>query len=396
MRQAFLCPGREKFAILLNKCLVVCSDKAFFVDKLTNRGYSMDMEEISKRFAPPMAAARRPTMKDVAQQAGVSITSVSHVLNGTRFVSEEKTKKIEQAIWSLNFKPNPIARNLRSGKSKLAGFLVSNMENYFYVNIAKGIEKTLNSYGYRLVLIDSAENKKNEIDNVESLYLRGVDGLIIAPTESNCEYLRKIVSPGFPVVFVDRQPVNYHGDTILLANFDAAYTATNYLISKNYRSIGFLSLHYGGTTVDKTMQERIDGYRKALNDANIPVDDNCIKAMPGVPAATNELQYTESYKMMEQLLQIPVRAVLCGNSLAAIGAYSLLRDKKIRIPGEVSLITFDDDIWLKLTTPRISSVVQPMESFGVLAAQRLITRIEGKDLPYECFRLKAEMVLRES
>ncbi|MDR3336814.1 MAG: LacI family transcriptional regulator [Treponema sp.] len=356
----------------------------------------MDMAEKSKRFASSMATAKRPTMKDVAQQAGVSITSVSHMLNGTRFVSEDVTSRIDQAIRTLNFRPNPIARNLRSGKSKLIGFMVSNMENYFYVNIAKGIEKTLSAYGYRLVLIDSAENKKNEIDNVESLYLRGVDGLIIAPTDPNCEYLRNILRPGFPVVFVDRQPVNYNGDTILLANSDAAYTATNYFISKGCRSIGFLTLYYGGTTIDKTMQERIDGYKKALHDANIPEDDNCIKAVPGISAAANELQYTESYKMMEQLLQIPVRAVLCGNSLAAIGAYSLLRDKKIRIPEEVSLITFDDDIWLKLTTPRISSVVQPMESFGVLAARRLMTRLEGKDLPYECFRLKAEMVLRES
>jgi LacI family transcriptional regulator len=205
------------------------------------------------------ASNKRPTMKDVAKMAGVSVTSVSHMLNETRFVSEDVTNRIEQAIRALNFRPNPIARNLRSGKSKLIGFMVSNMENYFYVNIAKGIEKTLASHGYRLVLIDSGENKKNEMVNVESLYLRGVDGLIIAPTSPNCEYLKNIVEPDFPMVFVDRQPINYNGDTILLANSDAAYTATNYFISKGYRSIGFLTLYYGGTTIDKTMQERIDG-----------------------------------------------------------------------------------------------------------------------------------------
>jgi LacI family transcriptional regulator len=338
---------------------------------------------------------KRPTMKDVAEKAGVSITSVSHVLNGTRFVSPDKTRRIEQAIWALQFKPNPIARNLRSGKSMLVGFMVSNMANYFYVNIAKGIEKTLSYYGYRLVLIDSSENKKREMDNVESLYLRGVDGLIIAPTDPDCGYLKEIVRPGFPVVFVDRQPINFQADTILLANLEAAYMATNYFISRKFDNIGFLGFYYGNE-IDKTMQERLNGFVKALDDAGIPVNREAIKTSPGVPSAMNELQYTESYRLMEQLLRIPVRAVLCGNSLAAIGAYSYLKDKGIRIPEEISIITFDDDVWLRLTTPKISSVVQPAESFGVLAAERLMNRLEGKELPYECFRLNAEMVLRQS
>jgi LacI family transcriptional regulator len=352
------------------------------------------MDKKSNRFVVGITS-RRPTMKDVAEKAGVSVTSVSHVLNGTRFVSPDKTRRIKEAVWALEFKPNPIARNLRSGKSMLVGFMVSNMANYFYVNIAKGIEKTLSRYGYRLVLIDSSENKKKEIDNVESLYLRGVDGLIIAPTDPDCGYLKKMVRADFPVVFVDRQPINFQADTIMLANFEAAYMATNYLISRKFNDIGFFSFYYGNE-IDKTMQERIDGYIKALTDAGIPVNNNAIKTSPGMASTMNELQYTDSYRMMEQLLQIPVRAVLFGNSLAAIGAYSYLKDKGIKIPEEVSIITFDDDIWLRLTTPKISSVVQPAESFGILAAQRLMDRLEGKEFPYECFRLNAEIVLRQS
>lgn len=337
-----------------------------------------------------------PTMKDVARKAGVSVTSVSHALNGTRFVSEDVSNRVEQAVKDLNFKPNPIARNLRSGKSKLVGFIVCNIESYFYINIAKGIEKTLNNYGYRLLLADAAENKKREIDNVESLYLQRTDGLIIAPTYPDFEYLKKIVRPGYPVVFVDRPPVNYNADTILLSNAEAAYTATKYLISKNYKNIGFVTFHFGEKGIDKTMQERIDGYIMALREAGIPVSENNIKFALGSPVGPNELQYAESYKMMEQLMQIPVRAVLCGNSLAAIGAYSYLKENKIRIPEDVSIITFDDDVWLKLTTPRITSMAQPSEALGVLAAQRLLSRIDGKEMPCECFRLKAEMILRES
>jgi LacI family transcriptional regulator len=337
--------------------------------------------------------SRVPTMKDVAQKAGVSVTSVSHVLNGTRFVSEDASKRIEQAVKVLNFKPNPIARNLRSGKSKSIAFVVCNIENYFYINIAKGIEKTLNNYGYRLLLVDATENKKKEMDNVESLYLQRTDGLIIAPTDPNFEYLKKLVRPDYPVVFVDRPPVNYDADTILLLNTEAAYTATKYLISKNYKSIGFVT---GERGIDRTMQERIDGYTAALRESGIPVNENNIKSAFGTPIGMNELQHAESYKMMERLMQVPVRAVLCGNSLAAIGVYSYLKENKIRIPEDVSIITFDDDVWLKLTTPRITSIVQPAEALGVLAAQRLLGRLEGQKMPYECFRLKAEMILRES
>jgi LacI family transcriptional regulator len=318
------------------------------------------------------------------------------MLNGTRFVSDQVAARIKTAIKELNFRPNFVAQNLRSGKSKLIGFLACNLKNYFYVNIANGIEKTIAPSGYRLIIVDSAENKHSEMDYVESLYLRGLDGLIIVPTHPDCNYLQKVVDPSYPLVFIDRQPVNFEADTILLDNVDASYMATKYFISKNYRDIGFLSFHYCQNEIDITMQERIEGYTKALKEAEIPINSEAIKTMTGFSVAVNELHYTESYKMMEQLLQIPVRAVLCGDGPSAIGAYSYLKDNNISIPEQISLITYDDDIWLRLTTPKISSVVQPAESFGILAAWRLLNRIEGKKLPIECFRLKAEMVLRES
>ena len=337
---------------------------------------------------------KKPTMKDVAVQAGVSVSSVSHVLNGTRFVSTDVTRRIEQAIQTLNFKPNPIARNLRSGKSGLIGFVISNLENYFYLSVAKGIEKAIEAQGYRLMLIDSAESKKKEMNNVESLFMQGVDGLILCPTGPDFEYLEKLTRPGYPVVFIDRQPSNYMADTILLDNTEASLAATRYLISKGYRDIGFLVIHFGGDKIDKTIQERIDGYKQALEEAGIR--SRHIKASAGKAVPMNTMQYVETYKMTEQLVRQQVRAILCGNSIAAIGAYSYLRDKKIRIPEDVSLITFDDDLWLRLTTPGISSVVQPAELMGAMAARRLLLRLEGEELPYECFRMKAEIVLRGS
>ncbi|MDL2228859.1 LacI family transcriptional regulator [Treponema sp. OttesenSCG-928-L16] len=335
-------------------------------------------------------------MKDVANQAGVSVSSVSHVLNRTRFVSDDVKKRVEQAIQTLHFRPNPIARNLRSGKSWLIGFVVSNLENYYYLNIAKGIERVIESQGYRLLLMDSAESKDKEISNVESLFMQGVDGLIIAPTEPDCEYLKKGIIPGYPVVFVSRQPANYSADMVLLDNAAAAKLATKYLISRGYTEIAFLGISFGGNPITKTMEERVSGYEQALEEANIKNNADFIQVLIGKTTAINAMQYTETYKITERLLKLNVRAILCGNSIAAIGAYTCLRDKKIRIPEDVSFITFDDDLWLRLTTPSITSVVQPAESMGAMAAKRLLRRLNEEDLPFECFRLKADIILRES
>ena len=339
---------------------------------------------------------KKPTMKDVAVQAGVSMATVSHVLNGTRYVSDDVTKRIVKAIHDLNFRPNPIARNLRSGKSGLIGFIVSNLENYFYLSIAKGIEKTIEANGYRLMIIDSADSKEKEMYNVESLYMRGIDGLIIAPTYPDFEYLEKVTMPGYPVVFIDRQPSNCMADTILLANVEAAYSATKHLVSRGYKKIGFLGIHFGIDKIDETMKERVDGYKLALEEVGIQCNDNLIKVLAGKAFTMNVLQHVETYSMTGQLMAEQVEAILCGNSLAAVGTYSFLRDHKIRIPEDVSLITFDDDLWLRLTTPALSSVVQPAESMGAIAAQRLLRRLDGEELPFECLRLKAEIKLRES
>jgi LacI family transcriptional regulator len=335
-------------------------------------------------------------MKDVAEAAGVSISTVSHVLNGTRFVSAETISKVENAVQTLKFRVNPIARNLRSGESRLIGFVVSNLESPFYVNIAKGIEKTVNALGYQLILIDSAEKKSAEIKSIESLYLRGTDGIIIAPTTTDCGYLKNILPPDFPLVFVDRQPTAYNADCVLLNNAGASYKATRHLLNKGYTRIGFVSFHFGESDIDPTIMERIAGYKQAHREAGIEIADELINTVPGGSSTPAELLHAEPYLIMKKLLGAPVQAVLCGNSLAAIGVYRCLKDAEIPIPEKVALITFDDDLWLSMATPRISAVVQPAEFMGSTAAKQLLKRIQSKTKTYKTLHLDAEIIFRES
>jgi LacI family transcriptional regulator len=343
---------------------------------------------------------RKPTMKDVAGVAGVSVSTVSHVLNMTRFVSEDTSRKVKKAIKHLKFKSNPIARNLRSGESRIIGLVVNNMEKYLFIDMARGIEKIANSQGYQMIMMDSMEQKNLEMKNIESLYLQGADGLIIAPTSFNCDYLDDILPPGFPLVFVDRQPENCHFDCVLLDNSDASYTATKYLISRGYRKIGFVSFNYhptGKTTgKDKTMIERVAGYKQALIEADIKVNSKLIGLAHGSPLIVSKLRYAEPYTIMKQFLDESVEAVLCGGGTAAIGAYTCLTDLSVKIPEEISFISFDDDLWFSMVNPRITALAQPGEAMGRAAAIRIVERIHGKKLDLESIWFKAELMQRDS
>ncbi|MFW5994984.1 MAG: LacI family DNA-binding transcriptional regulator [Spirochaetia bacterium] len=343
-----------------------------------------------------MGDNRPPTMKDVADLAGVALSTVSHVINGTRFVREETREKVEGAIEQLGFRTNLVARNLRSGKSNLIGFAVSNLSAYFYVNIARGIQSVIGPQGYHLALLDSQENRETEMQNIEALYDRSVDGLILTPTTSSVLHLNRVVSGSSPVVFVDRQPSDFEGDSVLLSNTDAGYRATRHLIDKGHVDIAFVGFHFGHGEIDRTMRERITGYEQAHEAAGLTADPDRIRVTAGTSASTTELKYAEPYHSMKSLLKEKVTAVLCGNSLAAVGVFSCLKEQSVRIPDEVALVTFDDELWLSMCSPSITVMAQPAELMGASAARRLLKRLENRDLPYESFRLKADLLLRDS
>jgi LacI family transcriptional regulator len=340
---------------------------------------------------------KKPTMKDVAEAAGVSVATVSHVLNSTRFVSAEVKTRVESEIRNLHFKANPIARNLRSGKSRLVGFVVSNMENPFYVRVAKGIEKILNKYDYRLLLVDSGEKNENERKSIESLYLRGIDGIIIAPTITDCAYLAELLPDMYPLVFVDRRPINYtKADVVLLENQGATEKAVRYLLKKGCTKIGFVSFHYGGKGTDETIMERVAGFRKAFEGAALVPDENLIRVVPSVYLDRHELIHAETYELTKQLLALNVQAIICGNDLSAIGVFYCLKEAGVRIPEDVRLITFDNALWLSMTSPQITAVVQPSEALGAFAARQLLKRIQGRHEAYKIMRLDAEIIFRGS
>jgi LacI family transcriptional regulator len=340
--------------------------------------------------------AKQPTVKEVAALAEVSLATVSHVINKTRFVSGETIARVENAIKILGYRANPIARNLRSGESRLIGYVVSNIECYFYLDMAAGIEKIIDEQGYQLLLMDSKDSKQREIRHIESLLLRGVDGIIIAPTTTDYGFLNELLPKGFPAVFLDRQPLNYHADYVLLNNTQASFEATQYLLRKGYTRIAYITYHYGENDIDDTTNERILGFTEAFRKADIPLDNSLIQAVPGNAYTRRSLMNGGAYPVMKGLLDKQVQAVFCGNSFAAAGVVNCLNEAGIRMPSDMALFTFDDDLWMSMTTPKLSSIIQPGEAMGALAGERILKRLREKDLAYESFRFNADIVYRGS
>jgi LacI family transcriptional regulator len=336
------------------------------------------------------------SIKEVAKLAGVSVATVSNVLNNTKNVREETKKKVETAVRQLNYQINPLARNFRKGQSKIVGFVVSDLSNYFFQYIAIGLERSLAAYGYRIALMDCKERKELEIENVKDLLASSVDGLVIATTGEDCCYLQLVLeNHDVPVVFVDRKPFGYKSDMVLSLNTEGAYLGVKYLIQKGHKKIGFLT-----SRNDSTMAERIEGYRQAHLEAGLKVNENYIKTGDNaVSLSQSQLLHGISYTQTKELVEGgEVTAIFAGNNLSSIGVYNYLREANIKVPEEMAFMTFDDSFWLSMTTPSISAVEQDPDMIGSVAGQLIYERIAEKDAqqPDRVVRIPTRLVLRHS
>ncbi len=332
------------------------------------------------------------SMKDVARMAGVSTATVSHVINGTRPTAPETRDRVRKAITALNYNVNSVARNLRSGSSRIIGYVASNLANYFFMDIAMVLDRILSSQGYHLIYINSNEDPDKERENIQSLIMQNVDGLIIAPVREDCQYMKEIIGDRCPAVFFDRKPLHYSRDCIMVTNREGAFLGTEHLIKAGFRRIGFIC-----SRMDGTMEERIEGYREALKRNGLTPDGGLIKTGSGVPRSMDDEKRGESYENARILIEeAGVDALFAGNAMAVLGSYSFMNDRGIEIPGEMGLLSFDDPFWLTMSRPKISAVYQDKESIGKSVAETLLERIAGSDRPYKTLRIPTGIVIRHS
>lgn len=327
-------------------------------------------------------------IKDVASLAGVSTATVSHVINNTRYVSDEVKRKVHEAMKQLNYSPNTVARSLRSRKSNIIGLIVPVKENdnsnQFFMTVANGIESVLKKHGYHLILSNSGESYAEELERIHMFNNQWIDGLIIAPTTRDQAYQERVFGD-YPVVYIDRKPEQPQGDCVLVNGYEGTYHAVKALLGKGHTRIGFLSGKLNITSVE----ERLAGYEKALKEHGIEPDPALIK--------TGASKWQSGYEVTRELMANGnATALFVANNVMCMGAVKFLREKGIRIPDQIALICFDDFEWTGVIDPPLSVIRQPAIELGEKAAEILLSRIENPNRKFKEYRLPAQLIVRES
>lgn len=329
-------------------------------------------------------------IKEVAKTAGVSTATVSHVINQTRYVSDETKLKVLEAMKALNYYPNQVARSLRSNKTNMVALIYpvgfADTSTFFFASVTQGVQNKLKEHGYHLINCHINENINDEMEQVRVLNSLLIDGIIIAPTLDDHSYLNEAASGKYPIVFIDRKPIGYNADTILVDNYSITYEAVNYLINKGHRKIGFINGHLGITTSD----ERLLGYKNALINKNIEIDESIIKI-----AEIGRTTFEDGYMLARELLKVKgLTALFVANNVMSMGAMAYIQESKIKVPGELSIIGFDDYDWTKISTPPLTVIMQPAYEMGEKAAEVLLDRIKNPTSEIREYRLPAKLIMR--
>ena len=302
-------------------------------------------------------------MKDVAAAAGVSLKTVSRVVNGEANVNDDLRTAVQEAIAALGFRRNASARDLRQGRSGSVGLLLEDVADPFYSILSRAVEEVAREHGTMVFAGSSAEDADRERELALAFCERRVDGLIVVPAGTSHSYLVPEIQAGIPVVFVDRPPGDIEADMVLTDNAGGTRRGVEHLLSYGHRRIGFI----GDAPEIYTAGERLHGYRQALASAGIAFDDDLVTQEPPSPAATAEA--------LARLLDgpSPATALLCGNSRTTV---SVLRDLARR-EARLALVGFDDVELGDLLQPGLSVIAQDPGAMGAAAARLLFERITG-------------------
>jgi LacI family transcriptional regulator len=329
----------------------------------------------------------RATIIDVAREAGVSTTTVSHVINGTRSVAEPTRQRVLAAIERLNYEVNSLAQSLKSDRSQTIGLLVTDISNPFFTSLVRGVEDIANAAGYSVMLCNTDEDPEKELTYLRMLRRKRVDAILMAPTGVRQPVVDQLIGLGFPLVCFDRPPPGAASDTVLVDNVGGAQRAVSHLIELGHRRVGVITGLAGVGTTD----ERLEGYVRAMDDHALPVDRQLVRL--------GNSRLDGGFREMLALLDLPESptAVFTTNNLMTLGALGALQSRQVAVPNGMAIVGFDDFEWAAVLRPRLTVVAQPTYEIGRTAARMLIERIGGDAGP-EPRRvvLPTRLIVRES
>jgi LacI family transcriptional regulator len=325
------------------------------------------------------------TITDVARRAGVSASTVSHVLNRTRYVSQEARDRVLEAIDTLDYVPNHQARSLVRSRTQQIGVAMSALTNLYFGEVVHAIEEAASTAGYTLVLADTHDDPDTEARVVAALRERRLDGLLLAPSAGAGNVLDRLARTGLPTVLVDRSP-DPRFDSVCSESVKPMAQLVLHLARRGHRRIAMVAGMAGLTT----SEERVTGYRKGLAAAGLPEIPELVVRGGSDPARTQEV--------VNALLDLPEppTAIVAAQNAMVIATIRTLRQRGLSVPSDVAVVGFDDFEWADVFSPRLTTVAQDAGAIGATAVKLLLRRIAGTDSPPRAVRVPAAVRHRES
>lgn len=325
----------------------------------------------------------KPTMIDVAKAAQVALGTVSKVLSGDSTVTAERRERVLAACEQLSYQRNAIAASLRSRQTHTIGIVIPDILNTFYATLLDKLENLASSAGYTVVIVTAGEDTQREIERIDILRQRQVDGIIVVPSLEGSGALADSIDPDLPCVVVDRISQHEAFPSVATDNVDAAYQGTRYLLSLGHRHIVLAvnSPDLWNTT------ERIMGFRQAIDEANARGEVRVV----GMTVDSARQSLAELFAGAD----LP-SALFTANNLVTLGAVGVIQESRLQVPGDLSLLAFDDFEWLRLVQPPVSAVAQPINQIAVDAWRLMFQQLRKRPLNGEHVRAGGQLVIRQS
>ena len=326
------------------------------------------------------------TQQDVAERANVSTTTVSHVINETRFVSKELRERVYTAMEELDYQPNAIARSLRRKRTEQIGVILPDIAYPFLAEVAGGVEEAGHRMGYKIIFCASHQDAEKELACLNLARSKQVDGIMFLGAGPGSRHLKALVERGTPAVSCNRRFEDVQIDSVTADNVQAGLEATSHLIGLGHHRVGCIA----GRDDIPISRQRLDGYRSALKELGIPVRDTLI--------VQDDFGNRGGYDAMNRLLGLPEppTAVFACNDLMAMGAICAASKRRLRVPEDVAVIGCDDIALAAFTNPSLSTMALPKRELGTRALELLVRRIEDGDQPVERQVLPVRLVVRDS
>ena len=327
------------------------------------------------------------SIKDVAREAGVSIATVSRVLNDIDVVNEDTKKKVLDAIKKLGYRPNIVARSLKTQRTKTVGILVPDISSGFYPEIVRGAEDVANIYDYNVILCNSDFDYEKEKDYLRVLKEKMVDGVIYMSSSLEDETFDIINELDLKTVLAESKDKEGRLPSVIIDNVKATYDSTKTLIDKGLKNIAFVGVNKNSVNA---WGDRHVGYEKALSENNISIDEDLV--------FLKDLKAKSGYNAVEKFLASGKKfdGVVCASDEIAIGVINALRENNINVPTDVSVIGFNDNVVASYFYPKLTTVKQPSYDMGSVAMRMLIKMLNNKPLEQDQYVLDYKLIRRES